>query len=232
MSSITQSFLNSFSELETLISKAAKKSKSDSVVKNYNVLCDKKSFFRKYKIDMQQLSGLRNVLVHERINKTEYLAEPLPSVLFKLEKLIGLFNKPKLVINHFKSEVKEVLSTELMTDLLSYLGDKDYSQALVRTNSDLNVLSANTIQRWLAKHAKDEILELNVPVADVMNYQEGCTEIELESKSLTLIDALDYFQVNTQLVILVITENGKKNEKVISLLTTYDLPKIYEILES
>ncbi len=232
MSEVTESFLAAFAELETLVAKAAKKSKSDSVMKNYKVICDKKSFYYQFKDDMQQLANLRNVLVHERINKTEYLAQPLPCVTDKLKKIISLFNKPALIIDHFKPDIKEFPSTSLMTGLLSYLGDKDYSQALVRTNGDLNVLSANTIQRWLAKHVKDEILELNLPVAEVMRYQEDCTELTIASKKLTLIDALDYFQKNTQLVILAITENGNKNEKLISLLATYDLPRIYKILES
>lgn len=232
MSTITQSFLDLFSELETLVANATNQSKPGSVIKNFNSLCDKKPFYRQYKDDMQKLANLRNVLVHERANKTEYLAQPLPCVIDKLEKLIGLFNKPALVYQYFKPEIKVFQSTDSMTDLLRYLGDKDYSQALVRIGDELNVLSANTIQRWLAKHVSAEIIELNVPIAEVMVHQELQKEIAIASKQTTLIDALEYFHKNTQLVTLAITENGKNNETVISLLTSYDLPEIYRILES
>ena len=58
MSAITQSFLDSFSELETLVSNAANQSKPGSVIKNFNSLCDKKPFYRQYKDDMQKLANL------------------------------------------------------------------------------------------------------------------------------------------------------------------------------
>lgn len=233
MSERTREFLDYFVEFEGLVAKAAKSHKERGLSANFNALVKKKQSYRQFKQDVLLMASLRNVLVHERSSDLEYLAEPLPSVTERLKRLVQMLDKPDLIATHFHPEVREFSKDDTIAEVLDYLDDKAYSQAIVRIDGKLNVLGANTFQRWVASHIKDGIMELTATVADVMAYQETPREIVFVDRKASILDALDYFgsSENIHTLALVVTEKGHSDQTVLGLMTPWDLAQVHQILD-
>ena len=227
-------FLDRFTEFEDEIAKIAKRDKSQSVTSNFKELCRHKPGFSRYQKDVSRIIDLRNMLVHRRDQQGNYLAEPTDAVIEILGGLIRLLSDPPLIRRHFQPEIREFSADDDVKSVLRYLTTRDFSQAIVRVDGKLNVLSPNTFQRWIARHLDDGIMELTAKVSDMLAFQETGDEIGFLDRKTSVMDALDYFsdQANLHALVLVVTENGRPDQQVLGLVTHWDLGKINKMIEA
>lgn len=235
MSEKTQNFLARFAQLEKLAAREARQPESWGLMANVRVAKERNAIFRRNARDIELLAKLRNVLVHERDARygPRYLAEPLPELVTQLENIIQQIEKPARVVQHFQVPVHEFAPDDSMVEVLRFLAVQEFSQTFVRIEGALQILSANTIQRWLGHNATDELIECTVPVSKVLEYQELADEVLFASRETTLVAALETFngERHPHLAALVITENGRENETPLALLTPSDLGRVTQILE-
>ncbi len=237
MSELTERFLQLFTDAERLVAAAAQRPDSASQRESFmSNLRDAEKRDSRFKADtgttLRACASLRNVLVHERY-KARYLAEPRQELVDELQRLIDRLHNPPRVIQHFKCSIREFSEADAIGAVLRYTAEHDFSQVAVRRAGRLELLSANTLQRWLAHHAAAAIIELDVTVADVLQYREpGATEIRFAPRECTLTDAQAAFAggQSENLLSLVITERGRAEEKPLALVTPWDLGALAGLL--
>jgi len=79
------------------------------------------------------------------------------------------------------------------------------------------------------------IMELNIIVDKVMHHCEyNDKEFLILSKKATIDDAINNFSDvanNNYLQAIIITENAKPNENPLTIITRFDLPKMYDLVK-
>jgi len=179
---------------------------------------------------LMMISDLRNVVVHQREWSYEYLSVPLPFIVEDLERIRDQLISPELVFPKFDNNVTCFQTDDVLSKVLVEIHKKSFSQfPIYDKNSFQNLLTENGITRWLAKHSMQEetILELKeIKVSDMLDLEEKRTNFQFIPRYATMLDAENYFIQNTLLEALLITHSGKLSEKLIGILTRWDILRI------
>jgi hypothetical protein len=102
---------------------------------------------------LRMIGDLRNVIVHQRERRYEYLSVPLLSVVEEIERIRDEFLSPKLVFPKFKSEVLCFKDEDLLSDVLQSVEKLEYSQFPVyKVEEFCGLLTENGITRWFARY--------------------------------------------------------------------------------
>ena len=102
---------------------------------------------------LRMVGELRNVTVHQREHRYEYLSVPLLSVVEEIERIRDQFLSPELVFPEFKKNVVCFEQNDLLSDVLQSVVEHDYSQFPILENGEFcGLLTENGITRWLAMY--------------------------------------------------------------------------------
>lgn len=179
---------------------------------------------------LRELGNLRNVLVHNETRPERYLAVPLSSVVMQIEQIRDALINPLLVIPKFQRQVALVTSSAFLSTALKTMNDGNYSQLPVY-NADAfqGVITENGIARWLASYVsnKDEIVDLSeIPVKDALRQEEKRPYFLFVSKQTPVDNVVEKFTSNPELEVVLITANGKRTEKLLGIITTFDIVRL------
>lgn len=233
MSDQVKRFLDLFTELEREVAAIAGQDVRDQpFVEKLSVAQAKDRRVRaRYEL-FETCRQLRNVLVHQRFKRGP-VAEPNLALVDELEAAVRRMQHPPQVIQHFRRDLREFSGDDLISEVLAYTSSHDFSQVVVREEGRLALLSSNTIHRWLADQASVGLVDLGVPVREVLSHREAdCTEICFAPRQTTVSDALSQFQEgqSRKIVALIITETGRAEEKPLAFLTVWDLGEAIALL--
>jgi predicted transcriptional regulator len=113
---------------------------------------------------------------------------------------------------------------------------KSFSQLPVidESKSITDILTANTIARWLAQKIEDDVFSLEeTKIIEVLNFQEYKENYQIISRKTTLFEIIELFSNRLRkgyFDAAIITQNGKNNEKILGIVTQADLSSIYQKL--
>lgn len=177
--------------------------------------------------NLRMIGDLRNAVVHQRERSYEYLSVPLPSIVENLERIRDQFKSPERVYPKFGKEVISFQAEDVLSTVLAEIHAKDFSQfPIYKQNSFLGLLTENGITRWLANHSTQvmTLIELEeITVIDLLDQEEQRSNYQLISRDTTMLDAENFFVRNTLLEALLITQTGKTNEKLMGIITRWDM---------
>ena len=173
------------------------------------------------------IGDLRNAVVHQRERSYEYLSVPIPSIVETLERIRDQFISPERVYPKFGKVVTSFQAENVLSEVLKGISEKEFSQfPIYRQGRYLGLLTENGITRWLANHSTKvmTLVELDeVMVKDLLRQEEQRLNYQFIPRETTLLDAENFFVRNTLLEALLITEKGKSNEKLIGIITRWDV---------
>lgn len=179
------------------------------------------------KLHAQQLKkygDFRNVIEHNN----EFFDEPSEGTLGRFQALAKNILSPEPLLPTFQKDVRCFLPNEPLDSVLSYMRTNDYSQVVIRANDRLALLTLEGIARWLAQTTGDNHILLNkCVIEDVMkNEHEGGFGVMARNHSV--YDAKDAFarplgSGKTRLHAVIITQNGKLEEKPLGMVTPWDI---------
>ncbi|MGM0415240.1 MAG: hypothetical protein ACQEQP_08715, partial [Bacillota bacterium] len=105
-------------------------------------------------------------------------------------------------------------------------------------NEFLDLITNNAISRWIGSLADEDGAKMifeQALVKDVLDYEQESSVYEFISKETLIVDVIDMFEESQKqgkhLEALFITESGKKSEKLLDIITSWDLPEMYSELE-
>lgn len=179
---------------------------------------------------LRMLGDLRNAVVHQREYSYAYLSVPVPAVVETMERIRDEFESPERVYPQFAREVFAFQAESPLTDVLGQIHEKGFSQfPIYQRGKYLGLLTENGITRWLAQYASHimTLVELGeVTALDVLNREEPRLNYQFIARDTAEIDAENIFAQKTLLEALLITQTGKAEEKLLGIITRWDVLKM------
>ncbi|WP_292596963.1 CBS domain-containing protein [Mesotoga sp. UBA6090] len=120
---------------------------------------------------------------------------------------------------------------------LKIIGEKSFSQIPVYEGRQFRgILTAYEIARWMAFVGEEERAYIKeMPIRDVMDYAEEDKAVKFVSRKATLFEIAASFGVfsalGKRLEAILVTENGRRSETPLQIITIWDLPTISAALQ-
>jgi len=195
------------------------------------------SVVRKFEDDLIDYGRLRNAIVHKG-SSNFVIAEPHEKVVEKMEHIASLISTPPLAYN--KIATHEVLCIDYnisLNEAMQLMSRSDYSNLPVYENKTLlGVLNGQRLINLLGFKLEDGInLQQYVEktkVSEVMQEIADKNYYLVESENLTLEHALDLFEQNRKLLVILITKDGSGGYPPMGIITNADIIKMQKVLDN
>lgn len=194
------------------------------------------SVVRKYEEDLIDFGRLRNAIIHQG-NSKYIIAEPHDDIVEKIEKLALLISEPPIAmdrvgnkevitINH---DMKLKMAIELIyrtgySNLPAYNGDK-----LIGVINGRKMV--NVIGQKLSEDVNIQEFVENTTVGEVIADMGDDYYFMLANDKLTIDEAMNYFENNRKLLIILITKDGKDTSKPLKIISAADIIDMKKILD-
>ena len=222
-----ESFIEKYKNLEQIIrteySLDASISLDSAIDNDYRLKKDRK--------DLRLLRDIRNLLQHQEKIKGKYIIEPIPETLELLDNLIIKFKNKQRCIDYCikKQNICYRKFNDNISDAIIEMNMNSYTHIPILDNDVVQgIFNENSIFNYLADN---KIIEIDGTFEDIANYlslnarkNEEYKFIDKNYKVEKLKqDIEDAKKRNKRLDIAFITENGKQTEKLLGLITIWDI---------
>jgi len=194
---------------------------------------DKNGVVKQYKKKLLEYNDLRNAIVHERIDG-KVIAEPNQYALDDFKKIFTKISSPDLILSICNHKVKILDEGALLTEALMIMKQEDFSQIpIYRDNTFLCMLNSEIISSWLRNSIEEEMISIvETTVKEVIQFQVDNKKTIVKSRNINIYEIIDLYKKSAyeplQIDAILITQNGKKNEKPLTIITDSDIPSILE----
>ncbi len=179
------------------------------------------------KLHAQQLKkygDFRNVIEHNN----EFFDEPSEGTLARFQALAKSILSPEPLLPTFQKDVHCFSSSELLGSALGYMRTNDYSQVVVHNGEKLALLTLEGVARWLAQSSEDDHVLLKKSIIEHALAHENEGSFGVMGRNHSVYDAKDAFSRplgsnKTRLHAMIITQNGKIEEKPLGIVTPWDI---------
>jgi CBS domain-containing protein len=229
-------FLWAFNEIHDRLAQLSGEDKRTSFVRLVELLSSRDQVVRRYADDLHEFADLRNAIVHERLDD-RVIAEPNDWAVAQIERIRSLVVDPPKVIDLFGRKVMSLSSDQPVRNAVKLLYEGGISQVPIYSGRDFaGLLTERTLARWLGACADEGIFSLTkTTIGEVMAHGEDGENFRFVKESLTVIDALDLFSAHQRqgrrLSALLITKNGSPSEKLLGIMTIWDVPHALKAVE-
>lgn len=175
---------------------------------------------------LRDFAVLRNALVHDRSQPYRYLFVPLPFAVEEIERIRERLINPARVVPTFSRAVRTVQSTDTLATVLGLLHAHNFTKFPVYEESRFRgLLTENGIAHWLAHYVAGETLidMQEVPVAKLLQTEEEPANHRFVVRDMPVREAFGLFGTKPQLEALLITQNGREEEKLLGIVTRWDV---------
>lgn len=228
---LSERFEVAFNQIHEVLKKKVK-AYTNSFTELVRIGAPQHQVIKKYSDDLLQYAKLRNAMVHEKTELGFYIAEPHENVVKRLEQISDLLHNRNYVLT---IATKEPISYDLedtIQDVILGMNHYNYSQYPIYDGKEcVGLLRNSAIVKWLAKNIVNHIVDLkNIKVRDIITYDKIDHPISFAPKSYTIFEIEDVFEQyhkeKKDLEMVIITENGLRNEKPLGIVTAWDLIEI------
>ncbi|RKQ29291.1 CBS domain-containing protein [Oceanobacillus halophilus] len=196
-----------------------------------NIGARKHKMIGKFYNELTQYAKLRNSLVHDKRELGYYIAEPHIDVVERIEKISSVFNKPNYALSIATRNVVTLDCEDSMLDVIQEIRKHGYSQYPIYQNKHcVGLLKTVDIVSWMSKNVINTMVDLtDIKVRDIISDVKE-HPIEYVPKSIDIFSVEDLYENKhkdkVKLEAVIITGNGKNNEKPLGLVTAWDLIEI------
>lgn len=174
-------------------------------------------------------ADLRNALVHTRRENRHYLSVPLPYVVERIEQIRDNLHRPEKVIPAFQRRVITLYMQDPLSEALREINEHEYSQfPIYDEKSFCGLLTENGITRWLASHVANNLTLVDfdaTTIGTVLLREETRSNYKFVARNRTVLDAVSMFSRQTLLEAVLITEDGKRDQELLGIITRWDVQK-------
>ncbi|MBE7076850.1 MAG: hypothetical protein E7374_03040 [Clostridiales bacterium] len=194
------------------------------------------SVVRKYEEDLIDFGRLRNAIIHSGNNKY-VIAEPHDEVVDKMEKLAEIISEPPFAVDRVGN--REVITIEgeiKIASALELIYRTGYANLPIYIDGKLaSVLNARKLVDILGKRVGEGInlqdFISNTSVAEVIPEMGEDYYFMIADEKLTIDAAMNAFEGNRKLLIILITKDGKSSNKPLKIISSADIIDMKRILD-
>lgn len=194
------------------------------------------SVVRKYEEDLIDYGRLRNAIIHNG-NRKYVIAEPHDDVVVQIEKLAELISEPPLAIDRVGNrevitinqdmsigKAMELMARTGYSNLPTYDGDKLIG--ILNGRKLINILGNKLADGINLQEFVD-----NTSVGTIIQDMGDDYYFMLADEELTIDEAMNYFENNRKLLIILITKNGKDSSRPLGIISSADIIDMKKILD-
>jgi len=181
---------------------------------------------------LRQFGNLRNAIVHQKMDKDFYIAEPHDWVIEEIERISEVLLKPTPALSIASQPVTSYSPETPLKEILQKIDEKGYSQFPIYNKKEFaGMVTEGGIAKWLSQNSlKKHYISIDeVCVCDILPLEKKHS-VKFLSKSNTIYDLEDAFKEsiskNEKLEAILITEHGELKQKPIGIVTPRDLVRI------
>lgn len=231
-------FLGAYNEIDKYLRHLTRGDKSEGFYKLIEIASRSDRRVRQFSIDLKEFADLRNAIVHERTDE-HIIAEPNERAVAKIVRLAQILMDPPKVFPLFGVDNLFTLQADLpIANAVTVMEEKSYSQVPIFVRDKFKgLLTSNTVARWLGASVEEEIFSLTETlISDVLVHTEDRDHVTILGRNSDIFEVVDMFRQRERqgkrLEAILITHSGNADETPIGLITTYDFPKLQEVLDN
>ncbi len=188
-----------------------------------------------YADDLLSYAELRNAIVHNPYkNQLDPIAEPHNVIVSKYEKLKNQILHPPLALDRLAIKEKDIYKVSLEDNALSVMEEMNSRYfthvPVIENNKLIGIFSENTIFSYIINN-KNVLIDDEFKIKDFIQFipiNNHCSECFLfKPRTITVIEIEEVFKTdiigNKRVAAVFITENGRENEKILGLITQWDV---------
>jgi len=224
-------FLATFATIEKWLRRTANEDRSATFYQLVDRVAAKNRAVARYCNDLKEYADLRNAIIHERTDG-HVIAEPNARAVADFERLCSTLLNPPTVIPMFQLSVKTLTTKDSVGEAVTIMRDGSFSQLPILSGDTVEeLLTAETVARWLAAEVANELVNLwETKIELVLQHTEDPNHYCFLPRGATLFDALAKFdqfvEKGKDLDAILITNDGRRDQKLLGILTIYDVPQI------
>lgn len=226
-------FLSAFNAIEDLLKKITRTNHHARFFQLIDYAKRNNAVVKKYQDDLKEFAELRNAIVHERHFPNYVIAEPHDPVVEKIEFILNEISEPKTVIPTFAKDVVVYDVHQTLADVLKAINRFSFTHFPIYDQGKfLGLLSQNGIAHWLGKNVDVNIASFSeILLGNVLAFEENGGNFQFIPKNMNVYEAKELFRHGgknhpPKLNALLITEHGKPEEKMLGIITAWDIIKI------
>lgn len=229
-------FLAAFNDIETHLRTALDAKRSDSFWWMVDRAVDKHLLSRQQGEVLKDYGNLRNAISHGRYHEGEPIAEPHPAVIEDIEMLRGILMDPPRALSILEStDVVTLTPASEVSKALRVIRLQGFAQIpIYEDHKFIQLLTTNTISRWVAKDLADNNVLDARTIGDVLKMVKKVDDAVFLSRDITAQEAVDALinpDKNGRLpYAAIVTETGNRNERPLRIITSSDLAVLIEAL--
>lgn len=228
-----------FKELEEVIKNECKKigiiTENKDISNLINNLSEKNNIIRKHKNELDLIRNVRNLNTHQRVDKYKYVVCPSPEINTRLESIINEIKNPPMIydskmcikrpnmycrnVNDNVYETIKTMSERLFTHVPIFEENK-----LVGVFSENTLLDIVRIQTGIILDENTNFSSIREALKPERHSMES---FEFISRKKNIYDVQNlfknYFSTHKRVGCVYITENGRREETILGMLTAWDV---------
>lgn len=194
------------------------------------------SIVRKYEEDLIDFGRLRNAIIHNG-NAKYIIAEPHDEVVAKIERLAELISEPPRAMDRIGNKEVITISADMKVGAaIELIYRTGYSNLPVYENEKLlGILNGRKLINVIGKRISDGVnlqeFMSDALARDVVQEMGDDYYFMLADEHMTIDEAMNHFENNRKLLIILITKDGKENGKPLKIISSADIIDMKKILD-
>ena len=194
------------------------------------------SIVRKYEEDLIDFGRLRNAIIHNG-NAKYIIAEPHDEVVKQIERLAELIAEPPRAMDRIGNKEVITISADMKVGAaIELIYRTGYSNLPVYENEKLlGILNGRKLINVIGKRIGDNVnlqeFMNETAVRDVVQEMGDDYYFMLADEHITIDEAMNHFENNRKLLIILITKDGKENGKPLKIISSADIIDMKKILD-
>ena len=194
------------------------------------------SIVRKYEEDLIDFGRLRNAIIHNG-NAKYIIAEPHDEVVSQIERLAELIAEPPRAMDRIGNKEVITISADMKVGAaIELIYRTGYSNLPVYENEKLlGILNGRKLINVIGKRIGDSVnlqdFMNETAVKEVVQEMGDDYYFMLADENITIDEAMNNFENNRKLLIILITKDGKENGKPLKIISSADIIDMKKILD-
>jgi len=223
----SERFISSFNRINKWLIDTSGNTQGTSFVNLVNALRKRKDLrVGPFASDLIQFAQLRNAIVHDHTASGFVIAEPNDWAVERIEYIEQELIYPEKVLPRFRKNITGVPIDWLLTDFLRLVASKKYTVYPVfdADNHFAGLITLNRLGLILAEETTEGRRDFATQtVQTILERPEKRVGYDFIAGNISVHEVMEYFMKDPTLEVLLITKNGKMEEKILGLIRPKDL---------
>ncbi len=191
---------------------------------------------RKYEEDLIDFGRLRNAIIHSG-NSKYIIAEPHDDVVLKIERLAEVISEPPKAMDRVgNKDVITITSDVAVSTAIELIYRTGYSNLPVYDKERLiGILNGrkliNVLGKRIGENVNMEEFIRNTTAGEVVQEMGDDYYYMIAKEDLAIDEAMNHFESNRKLLIILITKDGKETGKPLKIISASDIIDMKKILD-